>query len=148
MSKFSDFLNPVSAVEERDVYVSDRFVRRDEKGEIMTDDDGKPVLRPFRIRSITQEENTALVKAATTVYRDKTGQKVSDFDRIKYSQMMVVAGTIDPDFTSKEICDGLGVVSPNLAPGKMLYAGEYQKLADAIADASGINDDLEEAAKN
>nr|DAI40721.1 MAG TPA: tail assembly chaperone protein [Caudoviricetes sp.] len=149
MGKFSDFLAPLNATKEKEVIVSDRFVRRDENGEPLFDENGKMILRPFKIRALTQEENANLVKAATTVYRDRAGGKASDFDKLKYSRSLIVAATVDPDFSSKEMCDGCGVVSPLLVPEKILFAGEYQKLADAIAEISGIGVDLEEeAAKN
>ena len=136
MSKLSAFLHPVTTTEEKEIIISKRF--QDEKG--------NPI--PFKIRSLTQEENDALVKAATTTYRDRTGSMVNKFDRFKYSHSMVIAGTVEPDFRSKELCDGMGVLDPEIAVTKMLLVGEYQKLADAIAELSGIEDDAEEAAKN
>lgn len=148
MSKFSDFLNPITSGEEREVFISKRFVKRGEDGKPILDKDGNPVLRPFKIKPVTQEENSALVKAATSVYRDRTGAKVTDFDKVKYSRSLIVAATVDPDFSSKEMCDGTGVVSPLLVPEKILFAGEYQKLSDAIAEISGIGEDWEEEAKN
>lgn len=148
MSKLSDFLNPITANEEREIIISKRFVRRDDEGNPVRDESGNLVLRPFKIKALTQEENSALVQAATTVYRDRTGAKVTDFDKVKYSRSLVVAATVDPNFSSKEMCDGVGVVSPLLVPEKILLAGEYQKLADAIAEVSGIGEDWEEVAKN
>lgn len=149
MSRLYDFLHPVAAREEKDVVISKRFIQRDEAGEPVLDGEGNPVYKPFRVRAISQEENDALVKAATMSYRDRTGAKTSSFDRIKYTRALVVAGTVDPDFRDKELCDGFGVIDPELVPGKMLYAGEYQRLADAIAELSGIGDeDVEGEAKN
>lgn len=148
MSKLSDFLNPVVEQQEKEVIISSRFVKRDENGEVILDDKGKPVLRPFVIRALTQEENDRLSRAATITYRDRTGGKTSQFDRYKYSHSLVVAGTVDPDFRSSELCAHFGVIDPEMAVTKMLLAGEYQKLADAIAELSGITDDLEEEAKN
>lgn len=136
MSKLSAFLHPVAVQEEKEIVISNRF--QDEKGE--------PV--PFKIRSLTQEENEALVKAATTSYRDRTGATATKFDRFKYTRSLVVEGTVEPDFRSKEICDAYGVMDPIQVPGKMLYAGEFQRLADAIAELSGIGDDVEEEVKN
>ena len=148
MSRLSDFLHPEMMQEEKEVIVSRRFVRHDENGNVMLDAEGNAIPRPFRIRALSQEENDALVRAATTTYKDRTGAKVSSFDRFKYSHSIVVAGTVDPDFRSKELCDHFGVLDPNMVAGKMLYAGEYQKLADAIAELSGIGEDIEEEAKN
>lgn len=136
MSKLSTFLHPVAVSEEKEIVISKRF--QDEKG--------NPV--PFKIRALTQEENETLVKAATISYRDRTGANASKFDRFKYIRSLVVEGTLEPDFRAKELCDAYGVLDPLQIPGKMLYAGEFQRLGDAIAELSGIGDDLEEEVKN
>lgn len=149
MSKLYDFLHPVAVQEEREVVVSRRFVQRDEKGEPILDKDGETIPKPFRVRAISQAENDALVKAATMSYRDRTGAKVQNFDRQKYVRSLIVAGTKDPDFREKELCDAFGTLDPEEVPGKMLYAGEYQRLADAISELSGFDDgDVEGEAKN
>lgn len=147
MSKLSEFLNPVTTLENQEVVISSRFIKRDENGDPVLDKDGKTIPAPFKIRALTQEENDALVKAATTSYRDRSGTKTTNFDRFRYSHSVVVAGTVEPDFRSKEVCDHFGVLDPLMVPGKMLLAGEYQKLADAIAEFSGISD-IEEEVKN
>lgn len=148
MSRLSDFLHPESVQEEKEVVISNRFVRHDENGNVLRDGAGNPVLATFRIRAISQEENDKLIKAATTTYRDRTGNKVSSFDRFKYSHSMVIAGTVDPDLRSKELCEQFGVLDPEIAVTKMLLTGEYKRLADAIAELSGIGEDIEEEAKN
>lgn len=148
MSKLYDFLHPEAQQETQEVVISKRFIQHDDAGNPLLDEQGNPIPKPFKIRAVSQAENDALVKAATISYRDKSGQKASNFDRFKYSHSLVVAGTVDPDFRSKEICDHFGVLDPELVPTVMLYAGEYQKLSNAIAELSGIGDDLEEEAKN
>lgn len=148
MSNLYDFLNPVIGDEEKEVVISKRFVKRDEEGKPLLDEEGNMIPRPFKIRALSQEENDRIVKSATTSYRDRAGNKVNNFDRFKYSHAVVVAGTVEPDFKSKEVCDRFGVLDPELAVTKMLRAGEYQKLADAIAELSGIGGDVEEEAKN
>ena len=148
MSKLYDFLHPVADKEEKEVIISKRFVQRDDDGNVLFDDDGKEILKPFRIRAVSQEENEALAKSATRTYKDRNGQTVRDFDRIRYSRALVVAATVDPDFRSSEMCQAFGTLDPLEVPGKMLYSGEFQKLADAIAELSSIGEDYEEAAKN
>lgn len=149
MSKLYDFLHPISVAEEKEVIVSRRFVQRDDKGEPVLDKNGEMIPKPFKVKAISQAENDALVKAATLTYKDRTGAKVKDFDRQKYVRSLIVAATVEPDFRDKALCEGFGTLNPEEVPGKMLLAGEFQKLADAISELSGFDDDsAEEEAKN
>lgn len=126
MSKLSAFLHPVKPPEEREVVISDRFVG----------DDGKPV--PFKIRAITQAENEALMMAATkTSFKD--GQVVQYLDQIEFARRTIVAGTVEPNFNSKEMCDAYGTPSPYNVPGAMLTAGECARLMKAISGLSGFD---------
>ena len=134
MSKLSVFLHPVSTKEEKEVIISNRF--QDENGESV----------PFRIRALTQEENDAITKKATRRIKEN-GQSVEWFDSVDFCHRLVVAATVYPDFSSKELCEGYGVMDPLLVPGKMLFSGEYSKLLQAIKELSGF-EDLEEEAKN
>lgn len=136
MSKLSAFLHPVETQLEKEVVVSNRF----------RNEDGSPV--PFKVRALTQEENDALVRKATRV-EVKNGQRMEHLDSVDYARRMVVAATMDPDFTSKDLCDAFGVVDPLLVPGKMLLSGEYNRLMQAIASLSSVeNDAMEGEVKN
>lgn len=126
MSKLSAFLHPVKTPEEREVIISDRFVG----------DDGKPA--PFKIRAITQAENEALTKASMKVEFIK-GQRVEYLDQIEFARRTIVAGTVEPNFNSKEMCDAYGTPSPFNVPGAMLTAGECAKLMKAISGLSGFD---------
>lgn len=133
MSKLSAFLHPVTEKKEKEVVISDRF--QDEKG--------NPI--PFKIRSLSQEENETLMKKARRVR--KTGQE--EFNSTEYMRYLVVAATVEPDFSSKEVCDHFSVIDPSLVPGKMLMSGEYSLLVQEITKLSGFNqDDIEGLAKN
>lgn len=141
MSKLSAFLHPVVVQEEKEVIISKRF----------QDENGNPV--PFKIRSITQDENEKLRKLSTKVSKSG-GQRVESFDAGAYSARLVVAATLEPDFSAKEMCDAYGVLDPLMVPGKMLLSGEYAKLASAITELCGFDDSpegeeaIEEAVKN
>lgn len=135
MSVLSAFLHPVTSTEEKEVVISKRFV----------DDKGNPV--PFKIMAITQEENDALVKAATKV-EIKNGRRVEYLDSVDYARRLVVASTVSPDFSSKEMCDAYGVVSPLMVPGKMLLIGEYNQLMSEITSLSGLDTGTEDEVKN
>jgi len=138
MSNLSAFLHPVQAGETREVVVSKRFL-----GE-----DGRPV--PFKIRALTQEENNHLTKQSMGPAKGgRRGER--ELDAIAYGSRVIVAATLEPDFRSEELCRAYGTLDPLEAPGKMLLAGEYKRLTDAIMELSGFAEDPEElgeAAKN
>jgi hypothetical protein len=135
MSVLSAFLHPITTTEEKEVVISKRFV----------DNKGNPV--PFKIKAITQEENDALVRAATRV-EEKNGRRVEYLDSVDYSHRLVVASTVSPNFADKELCDAYGVVSPLMVPGKMLLGGEFNRLMDAITKLSNMDVSLEGDVKN
>lgn len=134
MSRLSAFLNPVTSGEEKEIVISNRFL----------DENGTPV--PFKIRALSQEETDAITKKATRQMKIN-GQMTEKLDSVDFSRRMVVTATVEPDFTSKEVCDHFGVMDPLLVPGKMLLSGEYAKLMQEISALSGFND-LEAEVKN
>ena len=150
MSALSDFLNPIQP-EEQEIYISSRFVKRDDEGNVLTDEEGKPVLRPFRIRPVTQEENTKITKQATKI-KKVNGMSVPELDSLEYGRRLVVAGTVEPDFTNSAMCQQANTLDPLEVPGRLLLAGEYAKLTQAITELSGFGEsaaaEIQEAAKN
>ena len=129
MASLSAFLNPEKP-EQREVYISDRFK-----------EDGKVV--PFIIRPITQEENKALLRQYTREVKTAEGLR-RKLDSDRYSDAFVVAGTVEPDFRLKELCEAYGTADPLQVPGRMLLSGEYLKLSEAIMELSGIGEKADE----
>ena len=125
------FLNPVTA-ENKEVIVSDRFK-----------EDGKVV--PFVIRPITQDENKRLMKKYTKTDK-KTGAQV--FERMDYIGELTAASVVSPDLTNADLQKAYSVLGAESLLQKMLYAGEYAVLVEAVQNLSGfdadINDDIEE----
>ena len=136
MSNLSAFLNPVSLYEEKEVVVSKRF----------QDEDGKPV--PFKIRSLTEDENDACQKKARRT-RKVNGRLEEYQDQLLYMRSLVVEATVFPDFHEEQLCKKYGTLTPEEVPGKMLRIGEYSALVSAIMELSGIEmNTVEEEAKN
>lgn len=135
MSALSAFLHPAVTREEKEVIISKRFL-----GE-----DGKPV--PFKIRSLTQEENAAIIKAATRK-KKVDGQWQDSVDANELGARTIVEATVFPDFRSAELCETYGTKDPVQVPGKMLLAGEFSRLLDAVSKLSGFDKSLDEEAKN
>ena len=135
MSALSAFLHPTVTREEKEVIISKRFL-----GE-----DGKPV--PFKIRSLTQEENAAIIKAATR-QKKVDGQWQDSIDANELSARTIVEATVVPDFRSAELCEKDGTKDPVQVPVKMLLAGEFGRLIDAVSKLSGFDKRLDEEAHN
>lgn len=85
MSNLSAFLKPAYLREEKEIVISKRFL----------DEQGKPV--PFKIRSISQEENEQITKASRRQYK-VSGTVQERLDPIEYGRRMVVTGTVFPTF--------------------------------------------------
>ena len=139
MGVLQAFLHPIFVEETKEVVISKRFV-----GE-----DGKPA--PFVIRTITQEQNNKLMKANTRA-KVVNGQRVEIFDNAGYTNSLILACTVQPDFEDEEMCKAYGCVDPKNVPEKMLYGGEYSTLAQEILQFNGFDSDRkvrdEEEAKN
>ena len=135
MSNLNAFLHPIQGDETREVMISVRF-----RGE-----DGKPI--PFKIRALDQEENAQISRQSMRLVRGgKRGEK--ELDTEVYTNRIIVAATVEPDFSNEAMCKAYGTMDPIEVPGKMLYAGEYKRLMDAIMELSHFDDDLEDGAKN
>lgn len=135
MSALSAFLHPAVTCEEKEVVISRRFL-----GE-----DGKPV--PFKIRALTQEKNAAIIRTATRM-KLVNGQLQESIDANELSARTIVEATVFPDFRSAELCEAYGTKDPVQVPGKMLLAGEFGRLIDAVSKLSGFDKSLDEEAKN
>lgn len=136
MNKLSAFLHPVCETEEKEIVISTRFL--DEKGE--------PI--PFKIRALKQEESDAIIKRCRRMRKGANGQMQEYLDSTELSRQIVVASTVEPDFRAAELCEHYQVADPSLLPGKMLLAGEFAKLSQAIMELSGFSENLGEQAKN
>ena len=108
-------------------------------------EDGTPA--PFTIRPITQVENDELVRKSTRRLK-QNGQLVETLDKTEYGRRLVVAATVEPDFSHEELCRRYGTLDPLEVPGRMLLVGEFARLSDAILKLSGLDSDAEEEAKN
>lgn len=138
MGVLSAFLHPEPMDVTKEIIISDRFK-----------EDGKPV--PFKIRTISQAENDALVKKAQKVDMVR-GRRIQYQDDQRYTNSLIVACTVQPDFRDAELCQAYGTLDPLEVPGKMLLSGETAKLVEAIMNLNGFTiqspEEEEEEAKN
>ena len=121
MSVLKGFLQPSPMEETKEVIISERF-----KGE-----DGQPL--PFKIRKIDNETAGALLKKCTKNEKIH-GQVIQTTDNNKYTNKLILACVIEPNFRDAEMCDYYKVINPEDVPGRMLSVGEFNRLAEAIMD--------------
>lgn len=134
MGKISAFLSPIGNSETKEVIISSRF--KDENGEDV----------PFVIKALRQDEIDEITRKCT-ITKKINGTWQDKLDSLSFARHLIVAGTVEPDFKSTDMCNAYGVLDPLLVPGKMLLAGEYSKLSNAIAQLSGF-EDIDTYAKN
>lgn len=126
MSSLNAFLNPTK-VENKEVVVSNRFLEKDE-------------VVPFKIRPITQEENTVLIKK----FNKKNKKGVEVFDRTGYIQELTSSAVVFPDLNNAELQSAYGVLGASKLLQKMLFVGEYAVLAQEVQNLSGLDEDINE----
>lgn len=115
------FLHPKDTELTKEIVISDRF----------KDKDGNVV--PFKIKALTQDENDTI---SNRCYKVKNNMRT--FDMLEYNRRLIVAATVVPDFKNSELCAAYGVTDPTQAAAKMLYAGEFATLVNAISELSGF----------
>lgn len=134
MNALHAFLHPEYREITREVVISNRF--KDEEGKVV----------PFKVKTITQEMNKLLTKKCTEV--GKNGQ--SNLNMKKYNNVLIVECCVVPDFKSAELCAAYGTNSPEEVPERLLIAGEYGRLMEAILETNQFKsgNELEDEAKN
>lgn len=141
MSKYTAFMaGAVEKIENKKVVVSNRF--KDEKG--------KPI--PFEIKALSADENDELQRRCmvNVPVPGQRGQYTRELDQIKYTAMLLTESVVYPDLNEAELQDSYGVRGAESLLRKMLYTGEYNKLAQEVMALSNIEvlSDLVEEAKN
>jgi hypothetical protein len=138
MGNLKAFMLPSVEDEQKEVVISDRFK------------DGENVV-PFKIKVISQETNEGLRKKASHPIRKNNTVVGMDFDTDLYGKLLLQACVVYPNFKDAELCDYYKTKDPLDVPGRMLTAGEYNKLIKEINILNGFTDDpsvLEDEAKN
>lgn len=138
MGNIKAFMQPPVEEKTKEVIVSDRFK------------DGEECV-PFVIRVISQETNEGLRKKASRPVH-KNGTIIGEnFDTGLYGKHLLLACVVFPNFKDSSLCDYYKTKDPLDVPGRMLTAGEYNKLIKEINKLNGFTEDpdiLEDEAKN
>lgn len=95
---------------------------------------------PFVVRALTAVEFEQIQKEATKTTRNKkTGQTNSETDNYRLHELVIANGVVTPDLSNAELQTHYKTVSAADTARKMLKAGQYQDLAEAILELSGFD---------
>ncbi|KOR82526.1 phage tail assembly chaperone [Paenibacillus solani] len=133
MSDFSMFFAGQSSAEITEEFVvSVRF----------KDAEGRPV--PWKLRSITEEENQECRKAATRKVKGKNGLFTPEIDPNDYMAKLMVSSVIFPDLKNSELQKSYGVLGAESLLRKMLLPGEFAALGEQVQALNGFDRDMNE----
>ncbi|WP_098748800.1 phage portal protein [Paenibacillus sp. EZ-K15] len=133
MSDFSMFFAGQSSAEITEEFVvSVRF----------KDAEGGPV--PWKLRSITEEENQECRKAATRKVKGKNGVFTPEIDPNDYMTKLMVSSVIYPDLKNSELQKSYGVLGAESLLRKMLLPGEFAALGERVQALNGFDRDMNE----
>ncbi|MGG3278861.1 phage tail assembly chaperone [Paenibacillus solani] len=131
MSDFSMFFAENAAMEvTEDFVVSDRF----------KDKEGKPVA--WKLRSITEEKNTEIRKAAMKKVKGKGGVYTPEFDANEYVAKLATNCVVFPDLKDAELQKSYGAVGAEILLRKMLLPGEFGALTERVQAMNGYDQDI------
>lgn len=131
MSDFSMFFAGQSAAEITEEFVvSVRF----------KDAEGSSV--PWKLRSITEEENQECRKAATRKVKGKNGVFTPEIDPNDYMAKLMVSSVIYPDLKNSELQKSYSVLGAESLLRKMLLPGEFAALGERVQALNGFDRDM------
>lgn len=140
MSTLSAFFAQNAEMEIVDeLVVSERF--KDEKGE--------PI--PWKLRSMTEEENEQVRKASTKKVKGKGGVYTPEMDFNEYTARLVAMCVVYPDLKDAELLKSYGVMAAESLLKRMLLPGEYTTLLQKVQVLNGFDkseQDLVDEVKN
>lgn len=116
-----------------EVVISDRF----------KDETSNPI--PWKLRSMTEEENEAIRKSAQRKVREK-GVVTIDTNTEEYLAKLVVSSVIFPDLKDAELQKSYGVMGSDKLLRKMLLPGEYAILLQKVQEINGFDKGVNEFA--
>ena len=103
---------------------------------------GKPV--PWKLRTMTEEENEDCRKKATKRVKGKNGAMQQETDTDEYVAKMCVASVVFPNLKDAELQKSYGILGADSLLKKMLLPGEYIALVQKVQEMNGFDKDMNE----
>lgn len=132
MSLSAFFAQNVASEIVEEVVVSNRFKENE-----------KPI--PWRLRSMTEDENEAIRKSCQRKVKDK-GIVSYETNTDEYMAKLVVASVVFPDLKDAELQKSYGVMGADQLLRKMLLPGEYATLVQKVQEINGFDKDINDLA--
>jgi len=113
------------------------------------DAEGNPV--PWKLRTMTEEENESIRKSAQKRVKLKGGQYTTETNNDEYLAKLAVASVVFPDLKDAELQRSYGVLGADKLLRKMLLPGEYGHLLEKVQEMNGFDldiNDLKDEVKN
>lgn len=129
------FAQNVKSESTEDFVVSDRF-KNGEKGSV-----------PWKLRTMTEDENEEIRKSATRPTKGKNGMKGTETNPEEYLAKLAVASVVYPDLKNAELQKSYGVLGAERLLKKMLLSGEYAGLIQKVQELNGFDRDINELAE-
>ncbi|CAM3905409.1 MULTISPECIES: phage tail assembly chaperone [Paenibacillus] len=131
MSDLSMFFAGNAALEvTEDFVVSERF----------KDANGKPV--PWKLRSITEEQNSEIRKMSTRKVKGKGGIYTPELDPAEYMARLMTSCVVFPDLQNADLQKSYGVKGAEVLLRKMLLPGEFAALGERVQTMNGFDQDI------
>lgn len=127
------FAQNAAAAQVEEVVVSDRF--QDEHGAAV----------PWRLRSMTEEENETIRKSCQRKVKDK-GVVSYETNTDEYLAKLAVASVVFPDLKNAELQQSYQVMGADQCLRKMLLPGEYATLVQKVQQINGFDKSINELA--
>lgn len=124
--------NVVSEITE-EVIISDRF----------KDESGKSI--PWKLRSMTEEENEDIRKSSQRKVKDK-GMVTVETNSDEYMAKLVVSSVVFPNLKDAELQKSYNVLGAEKLLRKMLLPGEYAALLQKVQVLNGFDKGINELA--
>ncbi|HIZ56033.1 MAG TPA: hypothetical protein H9671_07505 [Firmicutes bacterium] len=116
----------VAQIPHEKVMVSDRF--RDDAGQAI----------PFELRALSQKEITVIEESAIIRRVGKNGEAEVRFEDLDYSVGLIAASCVVPNFRDPALQENWGARDEKDLVRKMLLAGEFHRLDQAVKKICGF----------
>ncbi|WP_270166102.1 phage tail assembly chaperone [Paenibacillus sp. SYP-B4298] len=131
MSQFQAFFAQNASIETTEEYiVSNRF----------KDEEGNPI--PWKLRSITEDQNAEIRKASTRRQKGKNGSYTLETNQEEYVAKLVAASVVYPELKDLELQKSYSTIGAESLLRKMLLPGEFGGLLKRVQELNGFEQEL------